>query len=182
MTKKINFIEKKTNLDQRRPDLSLFTDLFFFIFLIFIQEILLTSFIQLYKLDILTPFLSYYIITRSRLRTFFIIVMSTLNLELVTTVPKGFYICFWLIAAQIIFHLKDHLTWKKSLAWYFITTVNTSCIILLERLIQSYFNSFLLLSNLQFYSLIFIRILTCLILSLLLYKKLSSELTKEKFA
>ena len=106
MTKKINFIEKKTNLDQRRPDLSLFTDLFFFIFLIFIQEILLTSFIQLYKLDILTPFLSYYIITRSRLRTFFIIVVSTLNLELVTTVPKGFYICFWLIAAQIIFHFR----------------------------------------------------------------------------
>ena len=182
MKKKINFIEKKVNLDKQRPDLSLFWDLLFFLFLIFIQEIILTSFVQVYKLDILTPYFTYYIITRSRLRSFFIIVLSALNLELITTAPKGFYICFWLIVAQIIFHLKDHLTWKKSFTWYFITLFITSCIIFFERLIQFYFTPFFLTPNLHFYSLIFVRILTCLILSLLLYRKLSSELTKEKFA
>ena len=180
MKKKINFIEK-INLDNQRP-VYLYLKLFFFLILIFVQEIVLTSFIQAYKLDILTPCFTYYIITRSRLRSFFIIMISTLNLELITTAPKGFYICFWLMIAQIIFHIKDHLTWKKSFTWYFITILITLCIVFLERLIQFYFHPFVLTSNLHFYSLIFVRILTCLILSSLLYRKLSSELTKEKFA
>ena len=181
MKEKLRFEKKYSSLSRKSVDFTFLKDLFLFIFLIFSQEVLLSSIFHTYRIDLLTPFLSFYIITANKSHTIFFIIMIALSLELLTTVPVGFYFCFWFVSTQIIWYLKEHLTWKKSLAWYLICLANTLCLFSLEQICRILLNDISVLVMSSFCQSLLIRLSGCLFLSLLLFKKLSFALTKDKF-